>query len=79
VIDRGVGIPDEFKEKVFSRDFRKLPRSERPMGQKTKGAGMGLSIVSSLIDRYGGKIWIENRVYEEYSRGSVFNILLPMA
>lgn len=79
VIDRGVGIPDEFKEKVFSRDFRKLPRAERPMGQKTKGAGMGLSIVSSLIERYGGKIWIENRVYDDYSLGSVFNILLPMA
>jgi len=79
VIDRGVGIPDEFKEKVFSRDFRKLSRAERPMGQKTKGAGMGLSIVSSLIERYGGRIWMENRVYDDYSRGSVFNILLPKA
>lgn len=79
VIDRGAGIPDEFKEKVFSRDFRKLPRSERPMGQRTRGAGMGLSIVSALIDRYGGRIWIENRVYDDYSRGSVFNIRLPKA
>jgi signal transduction histidine kinase len=49
------------------------------MGQKTKGAGMGLSIVSSLIERYGGKIWIEDRVYDDFSRGSVFNILLPRA
>ena len=79
VIDRGVGIPDEFKEKVFSRDFRKLPRAERPMGHKSRGAGMGLSIVSSLIERYGGKIWIENRVYEDHSQGSVFNMLLPKA
>lgn len=79
VIDRGVGIPDELKEKVFSRDFRRLPRGERSMGQKTKGAGMGLSIVNSLVERYGGRIWIENRVYDDYSRGSVFNLLLPKA
>jgi signal transduction histidine kinase/uncharacterized protein YigA (DUF484 family) len=79
IIDRGVGIPDEFKEKVFSKDFRKLPRSERLSGQRAKGAGMGLSIVSSLVNRYAGKIWIENRVYEDYSRGSVFNLLLPKA
>lgn len=76
VIDRGIGIPDDLKEKVFSRAFRKLSRGDRPHGQKVKGAGMGLSIVKSLVDRYGGKIWVENRVYDDYSRGSVFNILL---
>jgi signal transduction histidine kinase len=38
---------------------------------------MGLSIVKGLMDRYHGKIWVENRVYDDYSRGSVFNLLLP--
>jgi signal transduction histidine kinase len=37
---------------------------------------MGLSIVKALVDRYEGKIWVENRVYDDYTRGSVFNILL---
>ena len=77
IIDRGVGIPDDLKAKVFSRDFRKTVRADRPISQKSKGAGMGLSIVKALMDRYKGKVWIENRVYEDFSRGSIFNLLLP--
>jgi signal transduction histidine kinase len=76
VVDRGVGIPDDLKDKVFSGDYRKLARLDRPILQKARGAGMGLSIVKALVDRYEGKIWVENRVYDDYTRGSVFNILL---
>lgn len=76
VVDRGIGIPDDLKDKVFSGDYRKLAKLDRPILQKARGAGMGLSIVKALIDRYGGKIWVENRVYEDYTRGSVFNALL---
>jgi signal transduction histidine kinase/uncharacterized protein YigA (DUF484 family) len=78
VTDRGVGIPDEFKDKVFSRDFRKLVKADRPIVQKSRGAGMGLSLVKSLVERYGGKVWVENRVYDDSSRGSVFAFVLPM-
>jgi signal transduction histidine kinase len=39
---------------------------------------MGLSIVKALMDRYKGKVWIEDRVYEDFSRGSIFNLLLPV-
>ncbi len=76
IIDRGVGIPDDLKDRVFSRDYKNVARLDRPILQKARGAGMGLSIVKSLVDRYGGKIWVENRVYDDYSRGSAFNILL---
>ncbi|MGQ9588240.1 MAG: GAF domain-containing sensor histidine kinase [Thermoplasmata archaeon] len=79
VVDRGIGIPDDLKEKVFSREPRGLLRAERPAVQKAKGAGMGLSIVKALVDRYGGKIWVENRVVDDYTKGSVFNVLLPKA
>ncbi len=78
ITDRAVGIPDDLKVKVFSKDFRKTVRTDRPLSQKQKGAGMGLSIVKALMDRYKGRIWIENRVYEDFSRGSVFNLLLPL-
>jgi signal transduction histidine kinase len=78
ITDRGVGIPDDLKVKVFSKDFRKTVRGDRPLSQKSKGAGMGLSIVKALMDRYKGKVWIENRVYEDSSRGSIFNLLLPL-
>lgn len=76
IVDRGVGIPDDLKDKVFSREYRKLARLDRPILQKARGAGMGLSIVKALVDRYGGRIWVENRVYEDYTRGSAFNVLL---
>ena len=29
-----------------------------------------------LRERYGGKIWVENRVYGDYTRGSVFTFIL---
>ncbi len=77
-IDRGIGIPDNVKDKVFLREFRKLAHADRP-GHKAKGAGMGLSIVKSLVERYSGSIWVENRVYGDHTRGSVFNVLLPKA
>lgn len=77
VMDRGCGVPDDMKERVFSKEFRKLSRADRPGPPKAKGAGMGLSIVKSLMDRYHGRIWIENRVYDDYTRGSIFNLLLP--
>lgn len=79
VVDHGMGIPDDMKSKVFSREFRKLVKTDRPSSPRGKGAGMGLSIVKSLVDRYGGRIWVENRIADDYSRGSVFNILLPKA
>jgi signal transduction histidine kinase/uncharacterized protein YigA (DUF484 family) len=78
ITDRGVGIPDDLKAKIFTKGFRDLHRIERPSLQRAKGAGMGLSLVKSLIDRYNGKIWIENRVYADHSMGSVFNLILPI-
>lgn len=77
IADNGVGIPDDLKDKVFQKGFRDLVMQERPFLQKSKGAGMGLSLVKALVDRYGGRIWIENRVYDDYTRGSVFTVLLP--
>jgi signal transduction histidine kinase/uncharacterized protein YigA (DUF484 family) len=78
VTDRGIGIPDEFKDRVFTRDFKKLVKPDRPIIQRSRGAGMGLSLVKSLVERYGGKIWVENRVYDDPSRGSAFSFMLPV-
>jgi len=79
VIDCGVGIPNDMKDKIFSREYRNLVKQDRAPHSKPKGAGMGLSIVKSLLDRYGGRIWVENRVRDDFTRGSVFVILLPKA
>lgn len=77
IADHGIGIPDDLKDKVFAKGFKDLVRPDRLVLQKSRGAGMGLRLVKALVDRYGGKIWIENRVYDDYTRGSVFTVLLP--
>jgi len=41
--------------------------------------GIGLSLVKQLIDIYDGKIWIENKVKGDYTKGSNFIVLIPKA
>jgi len=41
--------------------------------------GLGLSLVKKIMDSYFGYIWVENRVQEDYSKGSNFVILIPKA
>ena len=78
VVDRGIGIPDEFKDKVFSREYKNLVKPDRPILQRSRGAGMGLSLVWALVKRYGGRIWVENRVYDDHTRGSAFTFILAV-
>ncbi|MFX0042073.1 MAG: PAS domain S-box protein [Candidatus Hodarchaeota archaeon] len=68
-IDNGIGIQDERKRLIFERRNGEY-RSD-------KGMGLGLSLVSKIINYYHGKIWIENRVKGDYSKGSKFIIILP--
>lgn len=68
IADNGVGIPDESKDRIFNRFERE---------GCVKGSGLGLSIVKVIVDRYRGRVWVENKVKDDYSKGSVFNVLLP--
>lgn len=69
VADNGPGIDDDLKAIVFDR-FSKGPST-------TLGTGLGLHIAKTLIGFYRGRIWVEDRVPGDRSKGSVFNILLP--
>ncbi|MEW5747232.1 MAG: HAMP domain-containing sensor histidine kinase [Candidatus Thermoplasmatota archaeon] len=69
VEDHGMGIPDDRKGAVFSR-FAK-----RPDG--ASGTGMGLSIVSLLVDRYSGVIGVTDRVPGNPSEGACFEVAFP--
>ncbi len=66
VSDHGEGIPDSMKKELFNRFY-----------SKSKGSGLGLSIVRTLVERYKGKIWIGDRVYEDYKQGTVFGMIFP--
>ena len=55
VSDSGPGIPDEDKKRVFDRFYRKEPeRSDHAH------FGLGLSIASEIVDRMGGRLWVED-------------------
>lgn len=69
IIDDGPGIPDNEKVKLFRRFQRGPSRAE--------GSGLGLYLVKTLIECYHGKVWIEDRVPGDYTKGSKFVILLP--
>ena len=66
VKDNGVGIPANEVPYVFDRFYR----AENSGINKT-GSGLGLSIVKSVMDKHGGKIWAES----EEGKGSEFHIV----
>ncbi|MFX1574945.1 MAG: ATP-binding protein [Promethearchaeota archaeon] len=70
-IDNGRGIPDQLKELVFKRGYKERVDS-------IKGLGIGLSLVKKIIESYNGKIWIENKVKGDYTKGSNFIILFEL-
>jgi light-regulated signal transduction histidine kinase (bacteriophytochrome) len=57
VRDNGIGIPARYHEQVF-RLFRRLHRADQWGG----GTGAGLTIVAKLIERQGGRIWLDSVV-----------------
>ncbi|WP_342770877.1 HAMP domain-containing sensor histidine kinase, partial [Methanoculleus sp. UBA340] len=71
VEDTGPGIPDGMKEAIFHRF-----REGKSQGH---GDGLGLYIVGMLIERYGGRIWAEDRVCGRPDLGASFRFTLREA
>ncbi len=71
IIDEGPGVPDELKSVIFVR----FQTGE----EKGSGKGLGLFIAKTLIERYGGKIWVEDRIKGDSSCGAAFVFTLPSA
>jgi len=69
VADDGPGIPDELKHKIFNRFLRGDTRA--------RGSGIGLYLVQALVNDFGGKVWVEDRVGGDQSKGSKFFVMLP--
>jgi PAS domain S-box-containing protein len=70
VEDTGMGIPEEDLSRVFSKFYR-VTTGE---AQRYPGYGLGLSIVKSIVERHGGKIWVESTL----GKGSRFTFTLPV-
>ncbi len=70
VVDKGVGIPDAEKDKVFERFFR----GKASQIKGIKGYGLGLSLVRLVILKMNGNIFIK----DNHPHGSIFIIELPI-
>lgn len=70
VLDRGRGIEEEDREKVFDRFYQ----VEDMMHHSTPGMGLGLYIAREIVTAHGGSIWCEPRE----GGGSVFRFTLPL-
>lgn len=66
VADNGVGIEPEYRDSIFGMFVRLHSRS-------VEGAGIGLAICQRVVERLGGKIWLES----EKGKGSTFFFTIP--
>ena len=68
ITDNGVGIERQYQAKVFGL-FKRL---HSPRGEYA-GAGMGLAICQRIVERYGGRIWLDSEV----GHGATFHFTIP--
>lgn len=69
VIDNGPGIPAEEKQHVFDKFFRGKSNSGG-----VPGTGLGLAICKSVVEKHGGRIWVESGE----NKGAKFFFALPV-
>ncbi|WP_448697484.1 two-component regulator propeller domain-containing protein [Mucilaginibacter sp. AW1-3] len=70
VIDTGIGVPDEKKEKIFEPFFQ----NDIPGSMVNQGSGIGLSITKEFVRLYNGTITVDS----EMNEGSCFTVTLPL-
>ncbi len=69
VQDEGIGIDEEYAEKIFE----KFSRIDNPLTRKTQGSGLGLFITKSLTEKMNGKISFKN-----LKKGTEFGLKFPI-
>ncbi len=70
VADTGPGVPDDEKDAIFHR----YEEQKRGVGE-----GLGLYLVQILAERYGGRVWVEDRIPGHPEEGAAFRFTLGVA
>lgn len=73
VADRGPGIPETDRERVFDKFYRVMETQTR--ASRTTGSGLGLAVSKGLVEAHGGHIWVEKRE----GGGAIFRFTLPLS
>jgi PAS domain S-box-containing protein len=71
VRDSGIGIPEDFQERIWDRFVR---NEEHALVMDVAGTGLGLPIAKALVEMHQGDIWFES----EPNKGTTFFVLLPI-
>jgi PAS domain S-box-containing protein len=69
VSDTGLGIAPADQAHLFEKFFRVKQRGS----SQVKGSGLGLAIVKSIVERHGGRVWVDSKL----GKGSTFYMELP--
>ena len=69
ITDTGPGIPDDVKEVLFNRMQRGRTAAS--------GHGLGLYLARTVLEMFGGRIWVDDRVPGEHAKGARFAVLIP--
>jgi len=69
IADNGIGIPDQYQQKVFEKFFR-VPSGDL---HRVKGHGLGLSYVATIVEKMGAKL----KLHSKEKQGSTFSLQFP--
>jgi len=69
VQDTGIGIMRQDIPRLFERFYR----ADKARSRASGGTGLGLAIVKHIVERHGGRVWVES----QYNRGSTFWFSIP--
>jgi signal transduction histidine kinase len=70
VADSGIGIPEEYQDKIFERFYR----VDKARSRETGGTGLGLAITKSIVQMHKGAI----KVASKEDEGTTFSVRIPL-